>query len=65
MVKGSSSHGVTKGFISKKLDRIMANAQWLDDFADIEVTFLPQEFSDHRAGIIRIRRLMKQIKGFF
>src|SRR4051812_10943760 len=42
----------TDGFLAKKLDRVMGNSQWLDNFHDYEAQFLAPEFSDHCAGLI-------------
>lgn len=39
-----------KGFLAKKLDRIMANFQWLKMFPEYYAQFLAPDISDHSAG---------------
>ena len=37
-----------------KLDRVLVNGAWLDEFVNSEVHFLPPTVSDHSLGVVRV-----------
>lgn len=43
------------GFLAKKLDKAMANSQWLLELSDYEAQFLAPDTSDHSAGWIALK----------
>ncbi|GKV18822.1 hypothetical protein SLEP1_g29154 [Rubroshorea leprosula] len=47
--------------ISKKLDKLMVNEVWLDNFPSTKASFLPPGCSDHCAGLVEIT--LPMIKG--
>lgn len=53
------------GYLARKLDRGMANAQWLLEFTDYEAQFLAPDISDHSAGMIVSKMPMIQKCGPF
>lgn len=54
-----------EGYIAKKFDRIMVDAHWLDVFNDITTEFLPLDFSDHYARLLKFHAIHFSKRGFF
>lgn len=43
-------------FVSKKLDRVMSNVEWMSSFGHTSVDFLEGSISDHSPAIISVGR---------
>lgn len=43
-----------KGLIMERLDRILANEQWLKIFSNATVTHLPKTYSDHNPILVEL-----------
>lgn len=50
--------------VLSKLDRILANKEWINDYNSAEVTFLPEGYIDHSPGVIKCYKLANGRKPF-
>lgn len=50
--------------VMSKLDRILANAEWMHSFVTAEVTFMPEGYFDHCPAVIRCYGEVKGHKRF-
>jgi hypothetical protein len=49
-----SNKQVGEDFVSKKLDRVLSNFEWLNLFGNTAVTFLEGGISDHSAALVTV-----------
>jgi hypothetical protein len=45
-------------FVSKKLDKVMSNMEWLQRFGSTSVEFLEAGVSDHSPALVSIKKAM-------
>jgi hypothetical protein len=45
-------------FVSKKLDRVLANGEWLTSFSNTAVEFLERGVSDHSPALVTVAKLV-------